>query len=155
MSKVIKRAIAKQKEEKAYRNFEEDGMYTIDGFGPIALALDHYGSLRLGNTYDMADNDEAGDDTSSVSSFSTTATTDDNPGAGYTVDKYFYQPVGRRIEKLALWITMPLLSPGRIFQFIEEHNYEGILYFIDIPNHYAELKPVYLAGLNSLIHQTQ
>lgn len=92
MSKAIKRAIAKRKEENTRRRFEEDSKYIIGNFNLIASTLEH--------SSNVADKDKSDDDdASSVSSFSTTATTDDNPGAGWTVDKYFYQPAGRRIEK--------------------------------------------------------
>lgn len=154
MPNVIKRAIAKRKENKARRSYERDSKYIIDDFGPIASAFARY--WRLGNPYEVVDRDETNDDTSSMSSFSTTATTDDNPGAGWTVDKYFYQPVGRRIENLAFQISMPFLSPFRIFQYIEEHHFNGALSFdqLFMPM-FTNLDSVYLAGLNSLIHQTQ
>lgn len=107
------------KEKIARRNCERDSKNNIDGQSPIASALDHYYG-RLDNPFDVADKDEG--DASSVSSFSTMATTDDNCGAGWTVDKYFYQPVGRKIEKNAFQIAMPLLSPGIFFFSISRSN---------------------------------
>lgn len=152
---VIKRAIAKHKEEKARRNLVKGDKHILGSFGPIALALDHYG--RLVSPSDVAYKNEYGDDSSSVSSFSTTATMNDNPGAGYTIDKYFYQPVGRRVERLLSRIALPFLSPGRIFQYIEKNLFTGKLCFTKsytvLP--YFELNPVYLAGLHSLLLQTR
>ena len=43
--------------------------------------------------------DDDADELKSVSSFSTTATCDDNVGTGRVLDKYFYQPAGRRVER--------------------------------------------------------
>lgn len=156
MSTAIRQVIAKRKEKKARRNLEnrDNGKYTIDNFGPIESAFDRCG--RLGNPFDVTGKDESNDDMRSVCSFSTTATTDDNRGAGYTVDRYFYQPVGRRIESLASRIAMPILSPSRIFQYIEEHRPVGVLSFYHhFPETYTAEKTVYTAGLNSLVHQTQ
>ena len=46
---------------------------------------------------ELTDDDE--DELKSVNSFSTTATCDDNVGTGRVLDKYFYQPAGRRVER--------------------------------------------------------
>ena len=58
----------------------------------------------------------------SISSFSTNATMDSNPGAGVTIDKYFYQICGRAIERLALKVSMRLNiyhpSPAQILRCI-------------------------------------
>lgn len=121
----------------------------------IASAFDHCGAF--GRTDSLVRQDETEDDTSSTSSFSTTATMDDNPGAGLTVDKYFYQPAGRRIEKLVFRIAMPLLSPGRIFRLIEDHHLRNWLVFRSLEDKKAfiHLNSVFSAGLNYLLHQTQ
>lgn len=119
MSIVVKRAIAKQKKTKARRKIERECKYIIDDFGPIDKAFDQHGMLRISNN--VADEDK--DDTSSVSSFSTTATMDNNPGAGLSVDKYFYQPVGRKLEKIASRIVKPFFSPdGRIHDAADEYE---------------------------------
>ena len=47
------------------------------------------------------------DDAASFASQSTTETIDNNPGAGRTIDTYFYQPVGRAIEKFAAKLRGP------------------------------------------------
>lgn len=112
----------------------------------------------LSSPCNLGDEDETKDDASSVSSFSTTATTDGNPGAGCTIDKYFYQPVGRRIEKIVFRIVMPLLSPERIIHYIEANIWKGLLAMTIMeppPPNCIYLKPVYVAGLNSLLRQTQ
>ena len=62
------------------------------------------------------------DDTSSISSFSTNATTDNIPGTGRTIDMRFYQPVGRAIERFALKVAIRLNichpSPAQILRFL-------------------------------------
>ena len=59
------------------------------------------------------------DEARSIQTFSTNATADDNPGTGRVLDTYFYQPVGRRIERLAMRITIRYLHPWRVCTFIE------------------------------------
>ena len=65
---------------------------------------------------EMEDDDDG--DTRSIESFSTTATVDDNPGTGRVLDTYFFQPAGRRIERLAMRFTIWHLHPSRIEAFI-------------------------------------
>ena len=68
----------------------------------------------------ITDVDESNDDdTSSIGSFSTTATADDLPGTGRTLDTYFFQPAGRRVEKLLLRVAIRYLHPWRISAVIE------------------------------------
>lgn len=62
---------------------------------------------------------EEEDDLSSISSFSTTTTAENIPGAGRTVDMFFYQPVGRWIERLAMRLTISSLNPDQISCYIE------------------------------------
>lgn len=62
---------------------------------------------------------EEEDDSSSISSFSTTTTADNIPGAGRTVDMFFYQPVGRWIERLAMRLAISSLNPDQISCYIE------------------------------------
>lgn len=45
---------------------------------------------------------------------STTDTTDDIPGTGRIIDKYFYQPVGRKIEKWIMNQRMDWSNSGHI-----------------------------------------
>lgn len=158
MLKAFKHLVRNVRKDLARRRLEEDSKYVIDDFGPIASAFEHYGTF--GRPFRVADEQGAEDDASSVSSFSTTATMDDNPGAGCTIDKYFYQPVGRRVETLLSRIALPFLSPDRIYQYIEEkHSSESISFDSHILVQgfelYLDMDHVYLAGLNSLVHQTQ
>lgn len=53
-----------------------------------------------------------------VSSFSTMATMDDNPGPGRVIDKHFYQTVGRKIELLAGRIVINYVPPGAILNYM-------------------------------------
>lgn len=62
---------------------------------------------------------EEEDDLSSISSFSTTTTAENIPGAGRTVDMFFYQPVGRWIERLAMRLAISSLNPDQIYCYIE------------------------------------
>lgn len=155
MSIAVKRAITKRKEKTSRRNYQKDCKYITDDIGPIASAFNHYGVF--GRTHSLVRQDETEDDTNSMNSFSTTATMDDNPGAGMTVDKYFYQPAGRRIEKLAFRIAMPLLSPGRIFRLIEEQHLRNWLVFRSLEDKKISihLNSIYSAGLSCLLHQSQ
>ena len=68
----------------------------------------------------MEDDDDG--DTRSIESFSTTATVDDNPGTGRVLDTYFFQPAGRRIERLAMRFTIRHLHPSRIEAFIASED---------------------------------
>ena len=101
-----------------------------------------------------------------ASSHSTMSTIDDNIGAGLTVDKYFYQPVGRRIEKLASRIRMSIftVSPVQILHYlIDRYPYSsdgfggepGQLYVILFRLHDAHSGRDVVAGVRSLIKQAQ
>lgn len=59
------------------------------------------------------------DDTTSLSSHSTNSTVDDNPGTGRLMDKYFYQALGRKFERLIFRIKLPILPPARISGYFE------------------------------------
>lgn len=105
-------------------------------------------------------------DNMSISTVSTMATFDDLPGTGRIIDKHFYQPTGRRIERLAVRITFPFLTPGAI-----THRISGLItqsYFlprIDVRSQGAILYDISKAtfwdgrtvvvGLESLIRQTR
>lgn len=149
MPNALRRLAGNVKKKSARRKYKRDSKYIIDDFGSIAAAFNPTGIFGSLN--------ETEDDASSISSDSTLATIDDNPGTGWTVDKYFYQPVGRRIEKILFRIAMPLLSPGNILQHIQIKYYDGRLYFFSTGNGigYNTLSSAYLAGLDSLVHQTQ
>ena len=69
---------------------------------------------------EMEDDDDG--DAKSIDSFSTTATVDDNPGTGRVLDTYFFQPAGRRIERLAMRFTIRHLHPSRIEAYIAGVN---------------------------------
>ena len=64
-------------------------------------------------------NDDGDDDARSIETFSTTATADDNPGTGRVLDTYFFQPAGRKIERLAMRFAIRYLHPWRIEAFID------------------------------------
>ena len=120
-----------------------------------------------GNPYAQAHITEMEDDddsnAKSIDSFSTTATVGDNPGTGRVLDTYFFQPAGRRIEKLAMRFTIQHLHPSRIEAFIAG----GIGYFPFIehkltlsfalrrinPRNFSV--PTVISGLKSLVRQAQ
>ena len=57
------------------------------------------------------------DEDSSIITFSTNSTVDDNPGTGRIIDKFIYQIPGRALERLALRLTISSLSPERILGY--------------------------------------
>lgn len=113
-----------------------------------------------------ADNYDSG---SSINSFSTTATANNLPGTGRAVDTYIYQPMGRRIERLAMRFSISSLHPARITEYIEmdrEHtDYEpAFAESISLKESIASLSQYYilypnestiLAGIKGLVKQTQ
>ena len=110
-----------------------------------------------------SDGDGEDEDARSVESFSTTATVDNNPGTGRALDMYFFQPLGRRIERLAMRFTIRHLHPQRIEAFIDgEISYSrwlgpklalsDVLQWID---EFRSSGPTVVAGLKSLVRQAQ
>lgn len=112
-------------------------------------------------SYQARDDD---DDDNSITSFSTTATADNLPGTGRTVDTYIFQPVGRRIERLAMRFTIASLHPARIAQYIETDETEYFPYSFnwytlnevvaDLCG-YRQNGSTILAGMKGLVKQTQ
>ena len=107
-------------------------------------------------------NDDNDDDARSVESFSTTATVDDNPGTGRVLDTYFFQPAGRRIERIAMRFTIRHLHPWRIEAFIHGCTRRVLLFsskltlsdaLRGIDNNRSGTTVV--AGLKSLVRQAQ
>ena len=102
------------------------------------------------------------EDARSVESFSTTATVDNNPGTGRALDMYFFQPLGPRIERLAMRFTIRHLHPLRIEAFI----HGNLVYFpwlapertlglaLQDTNTFRSGSTI-IAGLKGLIQQTQ
>ena len=110
---------------------------------------------------EMEDDDDG--DAKSIDSFSTTATVGDNPGTGRVLDTYFFQPAGRRIERLAMRFTIRHLHPSRIEAFIAGGI--GYLPWLDLKltlsialrnidlRHFSG--PTAISGLKSLVRQAQ
>lgn len=64
------------------------------------------------------------DDGGSMISIMTMETVNNQPGTGRLIDTYIFQPMERRIERLAMRYTIASLHPARIAQYIEaEHTY--------------------------------
>lgn len=101
------------------------------------------------------------DDASSIRSYSTTSTVDDNPGTGRLIDKHLYQKGGRRVEKLIFWaqIRLPNVNPVLISRILT-----GITISISFKNptiplsalkNYYTTGPIVISGLQNLVQQTQ
>ena len=141
--------------------FEDMDLKRIAEFDDM-LSLNHYNPGR-GMTYRSA-YVEVEDDSSSVTSFSTNATMDGNPGAGLTIDKYFYQPVGRAIEKFALKIVGRLNiyhpSPAQILRFLKLYSpgvviYQHVKKPSDVIARISAERPSAVPGILSLVQQSQ
>ena len=111
---------------------------------------------------EMEDDDDG--DAKSIDSFSTTATVDDNPGTGRVLDTYFFQPVGRQIERLAMRFTIRHLHPSRIEAFItpKGRRYLSMLgikltlsFALRKIDHWRFSGPTVISGLKSLVRQAQ
>ena len=103
-------------------------------------------------------------DTESISSVSTNATMDNIPGTGRTIDKYFYQPVGRAIERFAPKITMRFNfghpSPAQILRFFQLFPALWIWYGkvekpSDVIARISATEPSAVPGVLSLVQQSQ
>ena len=109
----------------------------------------------------MDDDDD--DDASSIESFSTMATVDDNPGTGRVIDTYFFQPAGRRIERLAMRFTIRHLHPSRIEAFIagdiRYHSWLDNKLTLSIALRDIDRRdvsgPTVISGLKGLVRQAQ
>lgn len=120
---------------------------------------------------DTEDGDDDGDDDSdtwSISTVSTNATMDNNPGTGRIIDICIYQFLGRKIERFANRISISLLSPAEIFRSLEyvrssvgtPVDPRTLSWAIDrlncFPQHCLPCEPgACLAGLKSLVRQSQ
>lgn len=108
-------------------------------------------------------NDDDDDDGGSINSFSTTATVDNNPGTGRVLDTYFFQPAGRRIERLAMRFSIRHLHPWRISAFINDaHRCNAEIMKLKVSLDQAlggfyrvQVGPTVVAGLKSLVRQAQ
>lgn len=108
--------------------------------------------------------DDDDNDGNSITSFSTTATADDLPGTGRTVDTYIFQPIGRQIESLAMRFSIASLHPARIAQYIEADSISFIPFFehsYTLNDATADLcrerrnGSTVVAGMKGLVKQTQ
>lgn len=89
LSRVIK---------KMTRSHEKDLSQLYNEFG------DH--PYYVAQTLSQAQSEDEDEDANSISSFSTNATADDLPGPGRCIDSFFYQPVGRMLERFAMKIKI-------------------------------------------------
>lgn len=105
------------------------------------------------------------DDASSMSSFSTNATIDDNPGTGRLIDKYLYQRGGKKVERLIfrMWIKTSPPNPAQISRYFEvlneisTHGGQIIplkLAITNLESSYGEVSAI-ISGLKCLVQQTK
>lgn len=96
------------------------------------------------------------DDTNSMWSISTNATMDNIPGTGRTIDTYFYQFFGRKIERLIFRISLAHLSPDRILRFLWVDDIAYPRTRLSLSHTiYVIRNDVQVAGLKSLVKQSQ
>ena len=128
----------------------------------IVLGL-HRSNLNWITKYGSA-NIEDEDNTMTLSSFSTMATMSDNPGAGLAIDKYFYQPVCRAIEKFAMKIALKLNiyhpSPAQILRFLISSpgiktSYGKVQKPSDVIARISAVQPSAVPGILSLVQLSQ
>lgn len=109
----------------------------------------------------VPDCDSADEDASSVRSYSTTSTVDDNPGTGRLVDKYLYQKGGRKVERLIFWVQIKqpnvhpalisrILFMGHVAFMTRRHSLLTIMSDIG-----GFKKPGLISGIQNLVRQTQ
>lgn len=135
-----------------------------DGLDYLCTRFERHVKESPSLTYPLAGRDDD-EDSNSVSSFSTTATADNLTGTGRTVDTYIFQPMGRRVERFAMRITIASLDPTRIAQYIEADFTSFSPYFGDqrtlrLNDVIASLcrhrnGSTVVAGLKGLVKQTQ
>ena len=154
LRKVRKNTIATFKKRKP--NLAEDIDFLWPGVGA-------YGQSAGGAYIEAWDPDEdsgRNEDTSSISTYSTNATADDLPGPGRLLDKYIYQRGGRIIERFVTKWNMATLHPAYIVRYLYPlpvsrfltlgEKLETIIFNIETFH-----GPAVVAGLNSLVQQTQ
>lgn len=136
---------------------KKDGLdYFCSGFE--RFIFESYPHVHCGRSGEDDDYDK-----SSISSFSTTATADDLPGTGRTVNTYVYQPAGRWIERLVMRCAISSLHPDRIAQYIEAENADFYPAFSnswtlkDAIENLGQLRngSTMVAGIKSLVNQAQ
>lgn len=116
--------------------------------------------IRLA-AFDVYRSETDDNDTSTIRTYSTNSTVDDNPGPGRLIDKHIYQRLGRKLERFIIWIKPPMLLPAHILAYFEkQNNGHGIFYSWDptyrkrsILGPFREKTSIY--GLKCLVKQAQ
>lgn len=105
------------------------------------------------------DCNSADEDASSVRTYSTNSTVDDNPGTGRLVDKYLYQKGGRKVERLIFWvrIKLPNVHPVIISRIMYSGYYSSRspTTSLSASMHGFGGEPILISGLQNLVRQTQ
>ena len=96
-----------KKRKKKPDNVDKDLGYLWADPGPYEHIILSDTSNGMPFVVGTAPDAEDAPDTNTISSYSTMATMDDNPGTGRFIDKHVYQPLGRKIERLFARILRP------------------------------------------------
>ena len=138
-----------------------------DCFWPVNAAS--FDRFAFGTSEETRDG-ENDTDASSLASFSTNATMDNNPGPGRIIDTYIYQRLGRKVERLALRIRISTLPPAQILRSFQLKAGPWVwTYFVwDVPLRLTSLEEavsdisngvphgsIIVAGLKGLVKQSQ
>ena len=167
--KKLKRRVPVRCRVSARPKFEESDFKYVTDLQELLPSIPYRSDCWQSSTYTE---DIPGDehftksaDLVSIRSYSTTATMDDNPGTGRLIDKPFYQPVGRAIEKFALQIGLRLNichpSPAHILRYVLGLYPEIEFWFGDARRQSDVMKsicaeePTLVPGLLNLVKQSQ
>lgn len=136
-----------------FNRLRDDGEYLFKVHFPNSTS-------RYPDRYELSD-----DDTNSITSHSTNSTVDDNPGTGRLMDKFLYQALGRKLERVIFRIRIRSLPPARISGYFEEITGLGsdCIYRAHLDDlrdcvncfHKGEHTQSAIYGLKCLVKQTQ
>ena len=166
--KKLKRRVPVRCRVSARPTFEESDFKYVTDLQELIPSIPYRSDCWQSSTYTE---DIPGDehftksaDLVSIRSYSTTATMDDNPGTGRLIDKHFYQPVGRAIEKFALKIAIRLNichpSPAQVLRFLRLEADSGIqlghvVKLSYVMDSISAERPSAVPGILSLVQQSQ
>ena len=152
---VSRRPKFKDKDFKRLAEFD-----TVFMLGPRS-----YARYNSANKEEYSKDGDINDETSFISSCSTHATMDNIPGPGRTIDMYFYQPVGRSIERFTLKIGIRLNichpSPAQILHYFLETEVGLLAWYNPIKDLSFVMRlvsdelPSHCPGVLSLFKQSQ
>lgn len=123
-----------------------DGLAQLPMMPPSGAAAVWVSMATNGDEYTVNFDDDS--DKSSIESFSTMATMDNNPGTGRIMDTYIYQYFGRRVEKWINRMKLPYLPPETVLQhIIGMFSSNGIDMLDDLRQYPADSSVKLISGL--------